>query len=50
MKKISEAYVFDFPGSDIIEKYYQFFVNDEKKKVYYKNRFLKNVIHLVNNP
>jgi hypothetical protein len=35
------------PGYETIQKYIHFFVNDEKKKVFYKNLVLSNLIDLL---
>ena len=39
---------YNFPGEKYIIKYYSYFQNDEKKKAYYKNIVLREMITLIN--
>jgi len=40
-KQVEQTTVLNFPGKDLINKYYFLFVNNEKKRAYLKNQFLK---------
>lgn len=49
-KKISQiqaAQIWSFPWEKYIKRYYNFFINDAKKKVYYKNVALGNILELI---
>jgi len=46
--EIMDLQVWSFPGEWYIKKYFSLFVNDEKKKVYYKNIALDKILNLVN--
>ena len=39
--------VWKFPGAQYIEQYYSLFINQEKQKVYYKNKALDKILYLL---
>lgn len=41
--------VWKVPGFDMIERYMNLFVNEEKKKVFYKNNILRQIVLMVQN-
>lgn len=47
VKEISDIFVFHFPGEAYIEKYYSLFINQEKQKIYYKNKYLDSLIQIL---
>ena len=46
--QLSKNNVYSFPWSKYIIKYYWYFLNDEKKKIYTKNIILKELISMIN--
>ena len=47
-KRISQNSFFNFPWEQYIIDYYSYFLNDEKRKVYYKNIIIKELISWIN--
>lgn len=46
--KLTQNNFYNFPGEKYIIKYYTYFQNEEKKKVYYKNIILKELVSIIN--
>lgn len=50
VSNIDSFEVWSFPGVKYIQQYYNIFVNEEKKKIYYKNMVLDNILQLTQSP
>lgn len=46
--QLSKNNFYNFPWESYIIKYYSYFLNKEKKKIYYKNLILKELIGIIN--
>ena len=46
--KLTQNNFYNFPGEKYIIQYYNYFQNEEKKKVYYKNIILKELVSQIN--